>query len=108
MASGLNGQSFAFNGYLPVEKDVRRQKINFYEKRSRQENQTQLFIETPYRNSQLFEDVLHNLSAQTRLCVAVDLTLNSQSIQTCTIAEWRQKPKPNLQKRPAIFAFLAH
>ncbi|KAA3659377.1 MAG: SAM-dependent methyltransferase [Calditrichaeota bacterium] len=107
MASGLNGQSFAFNGYLPIEKNERRQRINFYEKRSRQERQTQLFIETPYRNTLLFTDLLQNCNGNTRLCVATDLTMDSQRIQTFTIAEWQQKQKPEMHKRPTIFLFLA-
>ncbi|KAA3620435.1 MAG: SAM-dependent methyltransferase [Calditrichaeota bacterium] len=107
MASGLNGQNFAFNGYLPVQKDDRASKLKFYENRSRQEKQTQIFIETPYRNQKLFEDLLRICSPQTRLCLAIDLTLESQVINTQSIADWRQKTIPALHKKPAIFLFLA-
>lgn len=106
MASGLNGQNFAFNGYLPVKTPERIKAIRNYEKRSQAEHQTQIFIEAPYRNMALFDDFLQNLHTETRLCIAADITLESEFIKTMTIAEWR-KQKPNLHKRPTIFAILA-
>ena len=106
MASGLNGQNFAFNGYLPVKPAERVKAIRGYEKRSLSEHQTQLFIEAPYRNMALFDDLLHNLRPETRLCIAADITLETEFILTLTIAEWH-KHKPDLHKRPAIFAILA-
>jgi 16S rRNA (cytidine1402-2'-O)-methyltransferase len=104
MASGLNGQNFAFNGYLPVKRNDRIKMIKFYEKRSFNENQTQLFIEAPYRNTQLLEDILNNCETDTFLCIACDLTLPEQLIKTKKIKEWKTKI-PDIQKRPAIFAF---
>lgn len=102
MASGLNGQNFAFNGYLPIEKAERKKTIKQLEKLSFEKNQSQLFIETPYRNEKLIEDLLSTLSDQTRLCIAADLTLSSEFIKTLTIGEWK-KQKTKLHKRPAIF-----
>ena len=106
MASGLNGQNFAFNGYLPVKQPERIRAIRNYEKRSQTEHQTQLFIEAPYRNMALFEDFMRNLHPETRLCIAADLTLETEFVLTLRIAEW-PKHKPDLHKRPAIFAILA-
>ena len=106
MASGLNGQNFAFNGYLPVKQPERIRAIRNYEKRSQTEHQTQLFIEAPYRNMALFEDFMQNLHPETRLCIAADLTLETEFVLTLRIAEW-PKHKPDLHKRPAIFAILA-
>ena len=103
MASGLNGQSFAFNGYLPVKQPDRGKAIRFFEKRARSEHQSQAFIEAPYRNVKLFQDFLTLCGDQTRLCVAVDLLQPDQRIATHSIAEWRKLPIPDLQKRPAIF-----
>lgn len=102
MSSGLNGQNFAFNGYLPVQRDKRIKMLKFYEKRSFSENQTQLFIETPYRNIQLFQDIINSCEPQTLLCIACDLTLPSQYIKTLCIKEWETK-MPDINKRPAIF-----
>ena len=102
MASGLNGQSFAFVGYLPVQKNERIKRIKDLEKRSQIENQTQLFIETPYRNQHLLEDILNNCSADTKLCIAADITLETEFIKTKSVKEWK-KGIPNLHKRPAIF-----
>ena len=103
MASGLNGQSFAFNGYLPVKQPERGKAIRFFEKRARSEHQSQLFIEAPYRNVKLFQDFLACCGDQTRLCVAVDLLQPDQRIATHSIAQWRTLPLPDIQKRPAIF-----
>lgn len=103
MASGLNGQSFAFNGYLPVKPAERAQAIRRYERRAQSEGQTQLFIEAPYRNAKLLEELLHTLAPATRLGVAVDLTAPAERIEVRTVAEWRRAPLPELHKRPAIF-----
>lgn len=106
MASGLNGQNFAFNGYLPVKKPERIHRIKELEKRSKLENQSQLFIETPYRNNQLLEDITSNCQPATRLCIAADITLETEFIQTRTIKGWT-KHLPELHKRPAIFILQA-
>jgi 16S rRNA (cytidine1402-2'-O)-methyltransferase len=102
MASGMNGQNFTFIGYLPVKQSERIKVIREIEKRSATEKQTQLFIEAPYRNSKLLEDLISTLNDFTRLCIAVDLTLETEFIQTKTIASWK-KGVPDINKRPAIF-----
>lgn len=102
MASGLNGQSFAFVGYLPIKKPERIKRLRELEKRSQIENQTQIFIETPYRNNHLIEDIVSSLSPQTKVCIAADITLESEYIKTKTVNEWK-KNMPNLHKRPSIF-----
>lgn len=102
MASGFNGQSFTFHGYLPIDKNDRSKKIKELENLSARNDQTQIFIETPFRNNPLLEDILKTASPQTRLCIACDLTATTEFIQTKTIAEW-QKNVPELHKRPAIF-----
>jgi 16S rRNA (cytidine1402-2'-O)-methyltransferase len=102
MASGMNGQNFAFIGYLPVKRHERIKVIHEIEKKSAMEKQTQIFIEAPYRNSQLVNDLLNTLSDNTRLCIAVDLTLENEFIQTKTIASWK-KGVPDINKRPTIF-----
>ena len=106
MASGLNGQSFAFHGYLPIDEGERARRLQQLEKRARQEGQTQLFIETPYRNRRFFDTLVRTLSPQTRLCVAAGLTTADEWIQTYTISEWRKRTLPDLSKVPAIFLFL--
>jgi 16S rRNA (cytidine1402-2'-O)-methyltransferase len=106
MASGLNGQHFAFEGYLPSEREARRARIAALEARSRAERQTQVMIETPYRNGALFAALKEGLAAHTRLCVACDLTLSSEMVRTMTAAQWRLHPL-ELQRRPAIFLFQA-
>jgi 16S rRNA (cytidine1402-2'-O)-methyltransferase len=106
MASGLNGQSFAFNGYLPVKQPARNQKIKFFEKRSSQEKQTQIFIETPYRNKQLFDELCKSLLPSTILCIATDITSPDESIKTKSVKDWKQKT-PDLHKKPTVFLFLA-
>ena len=105
MGSGLNGQSFAFRGYLPAKTDERRAAIREVEKRSGALHQTQIFIETPYRNDALLADLLANLSPQTRLCLAADLTLESQTIRTMSVAEWK-KIGFSVGKRPCVFLIL--
>ena len=104
MASGLNGQSFAFNGYLPIEGADRKKKIKEYEKLSKANNQTQIFIETPYRNQKLFSELKRSLTPSTYMCVAADLTLPSEYVRTMTIKEWKSE-NPDLHKRPCIFIF---
>ncbi|MBO6169913.1 MAG: SAM-dependent methyltransferase [Bacteroidales bacterium] len=106
MASGLNGQSFAFRGYLPAKTDERRTAIKDIEHLSKQLNQSQIFIETPYRNDALMEDLLKNLQPSTRLTVARDLTLPEAYIRTFTVAHWRSAPAI-IGKRPCVFIILA-
>jgi len=101
-ASGLNGQSFAFNGYLPIEKADRIKRLRDLENRSLRENQTQLFIETPFRNNQIITDILEACSADTLLCIAADITAETEFVKTAPIREWK-KNKPDINKRPAIF-----
>lgn len=102
MGSGMNGQNFAFNGYLPIDKAARKSEIKQLERLSLERNQTQLFIETPYRNNKMLEDLARTLHPTTRICVACDLTLPSQYIHTQSAKAWT-KTKVNLHKRPCIF-----
>lgn len=102
MASGFNGQSFTFHGYLPIDKAERSRKIKELELLAQKNNQTQLFIETPFRNNPMLEEILRSCAPKTRLCIACDLTSANELVQTKTIAEWQQKV-PDLHKRPAIF-----
>ena len=103
MASGQNGQSFAFNGYLPIKPADRAKAIKNFERRAVVEGQSQIFIEAPYRNDKLFGDMLSVLAPTTRLTVAVDITSPTQIIRTLSVAEWRKAPKPEMHKRPTIF-----
>lgn len=102
MASGFNGQNFAFNGYLPIDKRERKTEIKRLERLSSEQDQSQLFIETPYRNNQMLESLTNVLQPQTRLCVACDITLPSEYIRTQTIESWK-KTKVDLNKRPTLF-----
>ena len=102
MASGMSGQNFAFNGYLPIKNPEKSLQIKMLEKRMQNENQTQIFIETPYRNAQLLGDLLQNCDPQTMLCVAVDITLDTEFILSKPISYWKTH-LPDVQKRPAIF-----
>ena len=102
MASGMNGQSFAFNGYLPIDKGEKKNALKNYEKLSQDKNQSQLFIETPYRNNKLMDDLLQTLQSNTHLCIACDITLPTEYIKTKTVAQWK-KEKTDLHNRPAIF-----
>lgn len=102
MSSGFNGQNFAFNGYLPIDFVDKKIKIRTLEKLSKENNQSQIFIETPYRNNKLLEDLIATLHPSTKLCIAADLTLSTEYIQTLSIKEWKNK-KLDLHKRPAIF-----
>ena len=103
MASGQNGQSFAFVGYLPIKEGERAQRIKQLERRAQQENQAQIFIEAPYRNLKLMESLLKTLSPKMRLSVAADITSENEYIVTRTIEEWKRSPKPEIEKRPTIF-----
>ncbi|MBS1680820.1 MAG: SAM-dependent methyltransferase [Bacteroidetes bacterium] len=106
MASGLNGQQFAFHGYLPIDAKECAQKIKQLEKESTQKRQTQILIETPYRNNQILKHLLDSLHATTQLCLALDLTGENEFIKTKAVADWK-KNVPNLPKVPAVFLFLA-
>ena len=102
MASGFNGQSFAFYGYLPIEPTERIKMIKHLEQRIYSENQTQLFIETPYRNNKMAEDIIRNCRPQTKLCIAANITCEGEYIKTKTVKEWQGK-LPDLSKIPCIF-----
>lgn len=106
MGSGLNGQSFAFCGYLPAKTDERRKAIREIERRSSQLNQTEMFIETPYRNDSMMADLLAALQPKTRLCIAADITLPDETIMTRTVREWQKSPVV-IGKRPCVFLILA-
>lgn len=107
MASGLNGQNFAFHGYLPVQDKDRNKKLRELEQASSRSGQTQIFIETPYRNEQMFEALKANLRASTNLCIALDATDQNEYIKTLTIAEWKTSQHPSLHKKPCVFLFQA-
>jgi 16S rRNA (cytidine1402-2'-O)-methyltransferase len=111
MASGLNGQSFAFNGYLPTDASQRTKRIKALEERSRQDRQTQLFIETPYRNAALLEAIVSSCQANTLVSIATDLTLPSESVRTQTAAKWKSAltagKMPDFHKKPTVFLLLA-
>ncbi|AYA38253.1 SAM-dependent methyltransferase [Hymenobacter oligotrophus] len=103
MGSGFNGQSFAFHGYLPIERPKRSAAIKQLERQALAQHQTQLFIETPYRNMQLLEDLLAQLQPSTRLCVAANLTAPNEYLRTDTVANWKKAALPDLHKQPAVF-----
>ncbi|HLU00897.1 MAG TPA: SAM-dependent methyltransferase [Burkholderiaceae bacterium] len=107
MASGLEGQRFTFHGYAPVRPDERSRSLKAWEAASRQHAQTQLFIETPYRNEAMFQSLLQTLKGDTRLCIARSLTTQDEWIQTRSISEWKQSPAPDLARKPTLFLFLA-
>ena len=111
MASGLNGQSFAFNGYLPVDGALRTKRIRELEQRSKLEKQTQLFIETPYRNRAMLDTLASQCQPNTLVCLATDLTLTSESIRTRSAAQWKQElaagKVPDFQRKPTVFLLLA-
>ncbi|WP_047546963.1 SAM-dependent methyltransferase [Psychroserpens sp. Hel_I_66] len=102
MSSGMNGQSFAFNGYIPIDKAERKSTLKRLERISHEQNQTQLFIETPYRNNKILEDICSTLHQNTRVCIACDITLPTEYIKTMTVGEWKNA-NVDLHKRPAIF-----
>lgn len=107
MASGLNGQRFAFHGYLPAKEVERQKALRELETESRKQRQTQIFIETPYRNQQMFAALLVTCQPATRITVATDLTLASESVLTKTAAEWKKSPLPEIDRRPTVFLLLA-
>ena len=102
MGSGMNGQSFAFNGYLPIDKAEKKSTLKNFEKLSHDKNQSQIFIETPYRNNKLLEDIVQALQPNTHLCIATDITLPTEYIKTMRVADWK-KIKVDLHNRPTIF-----
>jgi 16S rRNA (cytidine1402-2'-O)-methyltransferase len=102
MASGFNGQSFTFHGYMPIQQSDRAKMLKKMEVQIYNNNQTQLFIETPYRNMKMLEDILTVCMPDTKLCIAVDITLETEFIKTKTVKEWKSQ-KPDLNKRPCIF-----
>ena len=102
MASGMNGQSFAFNGYIPIDKSEKRTALKALEKLSIDKNQSQIFIETPYRNNKMLEDILQALNPETHLCIAADITLPTEYIKTMKVSAWK-KAVVDLHNRPTIF-----
>ncbi len=102
MASGMNGQNFAFNGYIPIDKSEKKTALKNLEKLSQDKNQSQIFIETPYRNNKMLEDILQALNPATHLCVAADITLETEYIKTMRVADWK-KAVLDLHNKPAIF-----
>jgi len=107
MASGLQGQRFAFHGYAPVKPAERDARLRAWESASHKQGQTQILIETPYRNEAMFEALLRTLRDTTRLCIACSLTAEDEWIRTLTIAQWRKAPPPGLGRRPTLFLYLA-
>lgn len=103
MASGFNGQSFAFHGYLPIEPNERSKRLKELEERIYSEHQTQLFIETPYRNHKMLDDILKACRPQTQLCIAANITCEGEYIKTRTVKEWKGTALPDLSKIPCIF-----
>lgn len=106
MASGFNGQQFTFLGYLPSDKAARINKLKDIEKQSQRLNQTQIFIETPYRNQHMLEDILANCNANTKLCIARNVSLETELVISKTIAEWKKTELPDLHKQPTVFLML--
>jgi 16S rRNA (cytidine1402-2'-O)-methyltransferase len=102
MASGMNGQSFVFHGYIPIDKSLKIKELHRIENEAKKRNQTQIFMETPFRNNALLEDILQNCNNETRLCIACNVTANDEFIQTKTIKDWK-KQKPDLHKKPTVF-----
>lgn len=107
MASGLNGQRFAFHGYLPAKEAERQKELRELESESRRRRQTQIFIETPYRNRQMLEAILKTCLPGTRLTLATDLTLPGESVVTRTVATWKKLAPPDIERRPTVFLLLA-
>lgn len=107
MASGFNGQQFTFLGYLPSDKAARVAKLKELEKQSQRANETQIFIETPYRNQHMLEDILASCSANTKLCIARNVSLETELVISKTIAEWKKSELPDLHKQPTVFLLLA-
>lgn len=107
MASGLNGQRFTFLGYLPSDKVARIQALKEIENRAKKLNETQIFIETPYRNMHMLEDILKECHGETKLCIACNVSLEDELIQTKSIKEWKNQALPDLHKKPTVFLLLA-
>jgi 16S rRNA (cytidine1402-2'-O)-methyltransferase len=107
MASGFNGQQFTFLGYLPSDKATRINKLKDIEKQSQRLNETQIFIETPYRNQHMLEDILASFGANTKLCIARNVSLETEFVVSKTIAEWKKSDLPDLHKQPTVFLLLA-
>lgn len=107
MASGLNGQRFAFQGYLPAKEGERIKTLRELESESRKRHQTQIFIETPYRNRAMFDAILGSCQSGTRLTVATDLTLPGETVRTLSIQEWKKQTPPDIERRPTVFLLLA-
>ncbi len=107
ISSGMNGQNFAFNGYLPIKDNERIKRIQYLEKKSKSENQSQIFMETPFRNMKMLDALLQTCRNNTLLCIAADITLSSEFIKTKTVVEWK-KQKPQLNKRPTVFILQAY
>lgn len=107
MGSGLSGQNFAFHGYLPAKDELRAKRLTELEKDSRREKRTQIFIETPYRNRQMLESLIKGCAPDTKICVASDLTLDSEFIMTLTPAAWQDRGIPNIDRHPTVFLLQA-
>jgi len=107
MASGFNGQQFTFLGYLPSDKAARVNKLKEIEKQSERLNETQIFIETPYRNQHMLEDILASCNANTKLCIARNVSLEAELVVSKTIAEWKKNALPDLHKQPTVFLLIA-
>jgi 16S rRNA (cytidine1402-2'-O)-methyltransferase len=107
MASGFNGQQFTFLGYLPSDKAARVTKLKEIEKQSERLNETQIFIETPYRNQHMLEDILASCNANTKLCIARNVSLEAELVVSTTIAEWKKNALPDLHKQPTVFLLIA-
>ena len=103
MSSGMNGQQFRFHGYVPKEQKERIKRLQWFESEMNRTGETQLFMDAPYRNQHVYNDLLQNLRPGTRLCIAVDLTLPQEFIKTRPISEWKKKAAPDLRKRPCVF-----
>ena len=103
MGSGFNGQEFAFNGYLPIKEEGRAIKLRHLEKEVRNKNMTQIFMETPYRNNHMMQTILKTLNPKTKVCIATDLTSDTEYIKTKTVEDWKKNKWPDLHKRPTIF-----
>lgn len=107
MASGLNGQQFSFLGYIPADKTARLQALKNIEKRSKTNQETQIFIETPYRNQHMLEDILSSCNGETRLCIACNISLSDEYIVTKRVKDWKQSTLPDLHKKPTVFLILS-
>ncbi len=107
MASGMNGQKFTFLGYIPIDKSDRIKRLKEIEKRSKFANETQIFIETPYRNTHMLDDILRHCNAETKLCIACNISLADEFIQTRSIRDWQYGERPDLHKKPTVFLIQA-